>query len=307
MIDIQSLLRLETTMLSAVIIGIILGKRGMVDKNGRKTLTDLLINIILPFSIIGSFVDNDPSEILGNSLRGLLVSILVLIVCYILGKFIYFKSEEKHLPILQYGTMVSNVGFMGLPIIGGLYGTQGLLFASIYMIPPRVYMWTLGLRLFTKTKGEGSIKKVLTHPCIIATGIGVLLMLIPFEIPELITGTIKSLGGGTTVLSMIVIGSILSEAKLKGIITKEILYYCFVRLALIPTIALFMCKLLSFDSFITGVAVVMTAMPMGSVTAILAEKYGIDSEFASKCVSFSTGLSLLTIPLWSVVLHNILT
>ena len=40
----------------------------------------------------------------------------------------------------------------------------------------------------------------------------------------------------------------------------------------------------------------------GATTSILAEKYGVDSPFATKMVIFSTLLSLPTICLWSMVL-----
>lgn len=51
----------------------------------------------------------------------------------------------------------------------------------------------------------------------------------------------------------------------------------------------------------TGVAVVLAGMPMGGTTPILAEKYGADSTFASKCTAISTVLSLITTPLWCLV------
>ena len=51
----------------------------------------------------------------------------------------------------------------------------------------------------------------------------------------------------------------------------------------------------------TGVAVVLAGMPMGGTTTILAEKYGADSTFASKCTAISTVLSLIMTPLWCLV------
>ena len=42
-------------------------------------------------------------------------------------------------------------------------------------------------------------------------------------------------------------------------------------------------------------------MPMGGTTTILAEKYGADSTFASKCTAISTVLSLIMTPLWCLV------
>ena len=44
-------------------------------------------------------------------------------------------------------------------------------------------------------------------------------------------------------------------------------------------------------------------MPIGGTTTILAEKYGADSTFASKCTAISTVLSLITTPLWCLVVQ----
>ena len=68
-----------------------------------------------------------------------------------------------------------------------------------------------------------------------------------------------------------------------------------------PAAVLLGCRLCGAESLVTGVSVVLAAMPMGGVTAVLAEKYGGDSAFASKCVAVSTVLSLITTPLWCMV------
>ena len=43
-------------------------------------------------------------------------------------------------------------------------------------------------------------------------------------------------------------------------------------------------------------------MPAGSTTAMLAQKYDQDPEFASKMVFISTLLSLVTLPMWALIL-----
>lgn len=48
--------------------------------------------------------------------------------------------------------------------------------------------------------------------------------------------------------------------------------------------------------------VTLTGMPAGSTTAVLAEKYGCDAVLATKCVVLSTVFSMITIPLWCLLL-----
>ena len=75
-----------------------------------------------------------------------------------------------------------------------------------------------------------------------------------------------------------------------------------VLLVVIPAVVYGVCSFLPLDKNAFGICVLLAAMPAGATTSILAEKYGVDSPFATKMVIFSTLLSLPTICLWSMVL-----
>jgi predicted permease len=69
-----------------------------------------------------------------------------------------------------------------------------------------------------------------------------------------------------------------------------------------PLVVYVCCRLLGVDALATGVCVLLTAMPAGSTTALLASKYNGDEKMATKCVVLSTLLSLGSIPAWSMIL-----
>ena len=48
---------------------------------------------------------------------------------------------------------------------------------------------------------------------------------------------------------------------------------------------------------LAGVSLILTGMPAGSTSALLAVKYGADEDYASRCIVTTTILSLVTIPL----------
>lgn len=48
---------------------------------------------------------------------------------------------------------------------------------------------------------------------------------------------------------------------------------------------------------LAGVSLILTGMPAGSTSALLAAKYGADEDYASRCIVTTTILSLVTIPL----------
>lgn len=106
-----------------------------------------------------------------------------------------------------------------------------------------------------------------------------------------------------TGMSMILIGAIIgsSDINLRNLLDHDTVLYCLIRLGIIPLLVLLACRVARVNDFVTIISVILSGMPMGGTTAILAEKYNGDSAFASKCVAVSTVLSLITTPLWCLV------
>ena len=62
------------------------------------------------------------------------------------------------------------------------------------------------------------------------------------------------------------------------------------------------CMALQIDPLVRNISVVLTAMPAGATTAILALKYRGDAAFASACTALTTVLSLAAVPVWCALL-----
>ncbi len=139
----MKIISLQLEIFIIIIIGYIFARKGIITKEVRKKLTDIVIDLILPCAIIKSFMMKLTPEIIRDTVI-----------------------------ILKYATIVSNAGFMGLSIVESIYGQTGLLYASIALIPQIIFMWSAGLSLFTQTDSKNMIKKVAFHPCIIAVYIG---------------------------------------------------------------------------------------------------------------------------------------
>ena len=297
MSTLQDVLQLQLILFLLMLAGLVLTRRGVITPAGRKCLTDLLIDLILPCNIICSFRIELDGDILRATALVLGIAFGIQLACWALGKLLYRFAAEPRRKVLQYATMCSNAGFMGNPIIEGIYGAQGLLYASVYLIPLRFFMWSAGLSCFTHTTAKETFKKLALHPCILAVWIGFALMLTKAPLPGAVERTLSYLSGCTLPVSIVIIGSILAGVRPGRVFHPLTLYFCAVRLIGIPLLTLLVCRLAQVDALVTGVCVVLAGMPAGSTTAILAEKYGGDAEYASACVLVSTLLSLLTIPL----------
>lgn len=299
----NSLINLQGMLFLLVAAGIILRKKGILHEEAKAVLTDLVIYFILPCNIISSFLIEFNRKVFMEFAIILVIASLIQVVCLILANTLYKKEPDSRKKVLQYGTVCSNAGFMGNPIAEGVYGAQGLMFASIFLIPQRIVMWSAGVSYFTESPDRKTVvKKVLTHPCIIAVYIGVFFLVTQIKMPKFLENTIRGVGGCTTTVSMVLIGTILAEVKLKSMLDWGIVKYTVIRLFLIPFMVFIACRIFSVDPMLSGVSILLAGMPAGSTTAILAAKYNGDYIFATKCVVVTTLLSLVTIPLWCIFL-----
>lgn len=296
------MLNIQLVLFAIMLIGAFARKKNMIDTNTRKAMSDLLINVILPCSIITSFNQEFTAETLIKSIQVLVISFGIQFLCIFFSKILYNKVPYNQQMVLRYATVCSNAGFLGLTVVGGIYGQDGLLYGAIALIPIRIFIWTAGVSLFTVTDKKNALKKVATHPCIIAVYIGFVYMISGITLPVFLNKTLDAVGGCTTAVSMIVIGAIIADTDIKTVVSKLILYYSAIRLIFLPIIVFIILKLINVDDLLIGISVLITAMPAGSFTAILADKYECDAEFASKCVFTSTVLSMATIPLISLLL-----
>ena len=284
-------------------LGLLFKRKKILDDGFRQGLTELIIKLVLPCSIIQSFRMDFNGQVLRQTWEILAVSTALQLGCWLLALVLYRRQEPSKRTVLQYATLCSNAAFLGSPVVDGIFGSQGLMLSSIYLTPQRIAMWTVGLGFFTKNSSQKLWKKVLGNPCIDAVFIGLVLMLTQWQLPQVLGSTIQSVGGCNTAPSTFLIGMICADVNWRDFLDRDSLYFSAVRLVLIPGLVLLGCRLAGTAELVTGVSVVLAAMPAGGTTAILAAKYGGNARFAAGCVTVATLLSLLAIPAWFLILQ----
>ena len=272
-------------------------KAGAMSKKTRADLTDIVLYVVLPCSIFSSFHKGTPPEILKQCVIVVIAAFGLQLLYFVVNRLAYIKIRQERRVVLQYATIVNNAAFIGLPVIGAVLGPTGVLYGSVALIPMRIFMWTMGLALFTDMELKQRLKVLATHPCIWAVILGFVYIFLPFELPAFLTDTIATVAACTTVLPMFVVGSILSDVAPKDVLNIDCLYYSLFRLVIIPSIVMGVMILLHIDPLVTGVIVLLAAMPSSTTSVMLAEKYGQDSNFAAKTIIVSTILSIITLPL----------
>ena len=299
---ILDLFSLQGTLFLMMLIGAYLKKRGIIDANGKKCLTDLCVNVVIPCNIFKSCLIEFNMGIFRSCALLLVSAIVMQLICLTLNRFIFNRYAPQQKKVLQYCTIVPMSGFLGNPIAEGIYDQLGVLYTSIFLIPMRVVMWSVGTTYFVadaEMDRKQVLKNVMTHPCLVSIYLGVFCMVTQIPLPSVVTETVRYIGNCNSALTMFIVGTILADVKLTTIFNRDTLVFSVFRLMLLPAVALGVGSVLGLDEVSLGISVLMTGMPAGATAAIFAARYDSDAPFATKCVVMTTQVSMLTLPVWS--------
>lgn len=299
--DILTLFGLQGTLFAMMLIGAFLKLRGIIDADGKRCLTDLCVNVIIPCNIFKSCLIEFNMGIFRSCSLLLLSAVLMQLICLLLNRRIFNRYSPQRKKVLQYCTIVPMSGFLGNPIAEAIYNELGVMYTSIFLIPMRVVMWSVGTTYFVadeKIDRKKVLKNVLTHPCLAAVYLGIFFMITQLPLPDFLVNTVRYIGNCNSAISMFIVGTILADVKLPTIVNPDTVLFGIFRLLILPAFAFGLGTVLGLDKVSLGISVLMTGMPAGATAAIFAARYGSDALFATRCVVMSTLLSMITLPVW---------
>jgi predicted permease len=287
----------QSVLLIYVLTGLIIRKLGLIQPSHVDSFVNLMLYVALPVMIFNSA----NMEITRGRLHGVLmiavyslaISLFSLIMGYLVFRLKIPKPERK---IMCYGLLCNNAGFAGMPLLSYAFGQESLFYASIFLIPLRVLLWSAGIAMFTTTTWKTKLRNIFLNPATVAVALGLLRAWAGIGFHPTIETALHGIGGITAPFAMITVGCILGEVSPRSMLDMKVFYFCLIRLVVFPGIILALMKLIHAEFLLMVVCVILSAMPAGANTALMARKFGADDRFASKCVSVSTVLSMITVP-----------
>ncbi len=285
-----------------ILVGVYGARKKIITAQINKGLIDILIRIALPFLILSSFIFTYDDAIKSNVMKTFFYSIAAYIIVIIVSYLLLLPVKNDKKTILHFANVFTNTGYVGFPILNSIYGAEGIVYGSIFNMFFVIFVWTYGIFLyrgnFEKKELKAELKKVLLNPSILAVCAGIIIMIYDIQLPGAMLSSIRSIGNITGPLSMIIIGVILSDVKMKNYIKDWTIYYgVTTKLIVIPFIVYMLSLLTGEVSKAINSVVIMTAMPSAAMTSILAESFDKDKDYAAVIVSVTTLFSLITVTL----------
>lgn len=306
--------------------GFIMKKCNLATDGLGKGLSNLVLYIAQPALVFLAYVRPYDSAVLIDCLYVLAFSVVAHVIFSVVAMLSYKKAPDATRRMLRFATIFSNAAFMGIPLISAVLGDDVTIYASIYNITFNLFLWSLGVHICTgnrdydgdnvidediekKHKSEASIVRALIHPVTIAAGLGLIFFFLPIHtyIPKFAMNCLEMVKALVAPLSMVVLGLRLAEVDLRGFFKDKNLYvFLLLRHFALPAVVFAIMRVImligvSLSSGVILSVLIMACAPAATSATMFAEKYDCDAAYVSKLVVTSTLLSLLSMPLVSLL------
>ena len=288
-------------------IGFLCGKKGIINDNTAKKMTDIILYVVTPCVMISAFQKDFSGDALIRVLIAAAAAIVILVLSTLLVRLAVRGKDIDRKKVLQFAVIFSNCGFMSLPLQKELLGEEGWFYGSIFVAVFNVFVWTYGLFDMSGDKKQLSVKKLVFNPGIMGALVAVILFVCRIRLPEIISQPVTHLANLNTPVPMLIIGFYLSNAKLKKAFTDGGAYLAMaLRLIAVPVAVTFAMAALGLDKTMIIAYVIACSAPTAATTTMFAAKFNRDVELSVSVVAASTILSIITMPLivslaWTVV------
>lgn len=280
-----------------IIVGMFLKRFDVLKEEHSSVLSKIVLNISLPSLI---FMNIATANITGDMIYLPIFSFGLSFICMIIA-FIYSKlrgySKVKTWTIIILLSLM-NTAFIGYPIVLGVFGKEGFLYAIFYDMAVAILFVIFGILLSTIFGGNKRdvLKNGLTFIPLWSIIFGVLFNIFNIPLGYVFENILTYLGNSAIPLIMLSLGLTINVHDFRSYLSDTI-FISVSRLLLAPIILFLILSSLNFDGLMLQVSVLQAAMPTAMNALVLAITYDLDVELVSSVVFITTILCLFTLPL----------
>ena len=294
-----------------MLLGYILGKLGYIREEHSVFLTNLVMDVFFPASVLAAASHNFGD---GNKRETFLIIVFyfgILLVYTFLGwlvsRFMGLNTDERRVFACSAG--YPNNGFMGLPLCSAVFGSRGALWSALSIPGTTFYIFvvlTLIFRRGHEQGGRGRIKSLCT-PLNIAATVMIVMLVTGWKLEGPVLSAADSLGGCTTPVGMLLVGYLLSASPLIDALRRPAVYVVtLLRNILLPLFGAVIFSFTAWDRHMCLCMVMVLGCNVAATVSMFAARYNRAREFASQSMLQSTLLLPVTMPLMIFFAEKIL-
>lgn len=284
-----------------ILVGVFCYKKEIINEEAGTQLSEILLMLVTPAVIINAFqIDYNPSLAKGFGMS-LAFAALSHIVGIILS-FVFIRKDDKNrqFSVERFGTVYGNASFMGIPLIAAVLPENGVFYASAFIAVFNIFLWTHGVTVITGKASLKELLKVLKSPPIIGIILGLFMFFFSIRLPSVIGSTVSFIADLNTPLAMIVTGIYIGKINIFSAFTDKKMYRVLVlKLIALPLVMIGIFMFINAageNKTVMTANLLATACPTAATTLLVATKYRVGPEHASKIIAVTTVFSIITMP-----------
>ena len=302
-----SMAMLEILLLGAC--GFFLIKKKIINEEGLRLLSKLVIELFLPVFIFSQFMQNFSFSLFSNWLFFPFLCIAISLVGLVIG-IIFIKifrvSKDRHekrqlLSLLMfqnsgYLPLILSATLLPQDIAGGMF-----IYIFLFLLGFNLTIWSFGV-WFLRGK---SLKQFelgsLFSPPVLAILISLVIVFLRIDriMPQVIINVSEMLGRCTLPLAMIVVGGNLAIIPItKEINKRAVTMVLLVKLFILPLLALLTLLYFKISGPIGFLLILEAAVPCATSLSLITRHYQLEDKLINQGIFFTHILSLITIPIF---------
>lgn len=287
-----------------LLLGYFAKKRGYIDNNFVDKGTWIVFYLALPFKL---FYDIKNARIVSLHPKYvayiLLGVIFVIFISIIIAKALRIKDKKK-LSAFVHCAYRSNFVYVGFPILDIIYNGAPSMEHMIVIIAFGLTLYNISAIILLTYYSEAEEKrisfidifiKILKNPMIAGVVVGAIFNFLQLPVYQGVDKAIEMVAKISTPMSLILIGASLNFESSKSDF-KLMFISAFIKTVIAPALLIPIGVKLGFTNMELGIAYVFWATPCAANCFIFTKQMKSDYEFASKVITLSFLMSIITYP-----------
>ena len=286
-------------------VGFVANRTGVLPKESNKYLVDLLLVITTPCMVLGSMAENRLSDdVIWTTLQVVIGSFVFFAVVWVLAGFVVRLMRYE--PAEDRGVMICiicgiNTGFMGFPVTKAIFGSEFLFYMVMENIVLGVYLYSISIIQLNQGSHSRVDWKVvlasLCNMCMLASLIGVILMILDIRLPAFALDFFNTVGNATVPVSMIVVGVQLGTASIRKMLKNyKLMIASLVNVVVVPVLTFLAVNWLPITWKAKVILILAAAFPCAVVLTAMAIRERKNATLMAEGVALTTLLSVVTLP-----------
>ena len=298
-------------------IGLAANRLKVLPESSVKHFTSLIMGITVPCLVVSSITGQD---INGDMYRNTIITFILTCIIYaaiagittVIADRIFPKKDQQDRNVLAAAMTSCNSGFMGFPIAKAVFGEPVFYYMVIQNISNNVYLFVISLAQLHHREEEKSSKSLseklrpLANPTSAATIISIIMLFTGIHLPAFAMDIVSTLGDVTIPVSMIMVGVQLGGTDIKRLMgDKDLLVTSAIKLIAGPALVTLLLLPLPFDPVVRLTALLGICFPSAVMGVAVTAQEKKNSQLMAEAVAITTVLSIITVPLWIMIMSRL--